>query len=129
MLQSHYGMSQGKDKRNGSFQLSLGTSIWIKKTKQWVSTIPVTDQMHRKKIFKHLMTRTDPKSKIVVLKVESSNKMAPTQPLSKEQAKSFIGEIMKNAHQVQALYNQGNTYNRGEKLVGDSFIASILGGG
>jgi len=45
MLQSHYGMSQGKDRRNGSFQLSLGTSIWIKKTKQWVSTIPVTHQM------------------------------------------------------------------------------------
>jgi hypothetical protein len=32
MLQSNYGMSQGKDRRNGSFQLSLGTSIWIKKT-------------------------------------------------------------------------------------------------
>jgi hypothetical protein len=67
------------------------------------------------------MTRTDPKSKVVVLKVDSSSsKETPPQPLTKEQAESYIGEIVKNAPQVQALYN------RGEKLVADSFITSFV---
>eukprot|EP00984_Skeletonema_dohrnii_P019059 scaffold9053_cov187-Skeletonema_dohrnii-CCMP3373.AAC.1 len=98
---------------HGSFPFTLGTSIWIKKSKQWVSPISVTSKQQRKQIFKHLMTRTDPKSKVVVLKVDSTSKENRPQPLTKEQAETYIDKIVKNASQVQALYN------RGEKLVAD----------
>ena len=108
-----------KKEESGSFPFSLGTSIWIAKTKQWVSPIPVTDQKQRKQIFKHLMTKTDPKSKVVVLKVDSTSKETHPQPLTEEQAEAYIGEIVKNASQAQALYN------RGEKLVADSFTTSF----
>ena len=108
---------------SGSFPFSLGTSIWIHKTKQWVSPIPVTNEKHRKQILKYLMTRTkDKKSKIVVLKVDGTSKESRPEPLTEEQAEAYIGEIVKNASKTQALYN------RGEKLVADSFIASLLVG-
>lgn len=108
---------------SGSFPFSLGTSIWIHKTKQWVSPIPVTNEKHRKQILKYLMTRTkDKKSKIVVLKVDGTSKESRPEPLTEEQAEAYIGEIVKNTSKTQALYN------RGEKLVADSFIASLLVG-
>ncbi len=102
-------LKQEKD-RNGSFPFTLGTSIWIDETKQWVSPIPVTVKKQRQQIFKYLMTRTNHKSVVVVLKVGSTSKKSRPEPLSKEQAEAYIGEIVKNAHSVQALYN------RGEKL-------------
>jgi hypothetical protein len=109
--------------KNESFALSLGTSIWIHKTTQWVSPIPVTNEKHRKQIFKHLMTRTkDMESEVVVLKVDGTSKESRPEPLTEKQAEAYIGEIVKNASKVQALYN------RGEKLVADSFIASLLVG-
>jgi len=109
-----------KEKENhGSFPFTLGTSIWIKKNKQWVSPIPVTSKQQRKQIFKRLMTKTDPKSKVVVLKVDSTSKENRPQPLTQEQAEAYIDEIVKNASQVQAMYS------RGEKLVAESFIASL----
>jgi len=104
---------------HGSFPFTLGTSIWIDETKQWVSPIPVTIKKQRKQIFKHLMTKTNPKSKVVVLKVDSTSKENRPRPLTKDQAETYIDEIVKNASQVQALYN------RGEKLVAESFIASF----
>jgi len=105
--------------KHGSFPFTLGTSIWIKKNKQWVSPIPVTNKQQRKQIFKHLMTKTNPKSKVVVLKVDSTSKENRPQPLTQEQAEAYIDEIVKNASQVQAMYN------RGEKLVAESFITSF----
>ncbi len=111
-------LKQEKDD-NGSFPFTLGTSIWIKETKQWVSPIPVTAKKQRQQIFKHLMTKTNHKSEVVVLKVDNTSKESCPVPLSKEQAEAYIGEIVKNASRVQALYN------RGEKLVSDSFLAYL----
>jgi len=105
---------------NGSYPFSLDTSIWIDETKQWVLPIPVTVKKQRKQIFKHLMTKTNPKSQVVVLKVDntSKHKESRPQPLTKEKAEAYIEEIVKNAPRVQALYN------RGEKLVSETFPAS-----
>ena len=113
-------LKKEKDK-SGSFPFSLGTSIWIRKTKQWASPIPVTNEKHRKQILKYLMTKTSPKSKIVVLKMDSTSKESCPEPLTEEQAEAYIGEIVKNASKVQALYN------RGQKLVADDFVASLAG--
>lgn len=87
---------------NGSYPFTLGASIWIKETKQWVSPIPVTVKKQRQQIFKHLMTKTNHKSKVVVLKVDSTSKESRPEPLSKEQAEAYIEEIVKNAPRVQA---------------------------
>jgi len=111
-------LKQEKDD-NGSYPFTLGTSIWIKETKQWVSPIPVTVKRQRQQISEHLMTKTDPKSKVVVLKVDRTSKTSRPEPLSKEEAEAYIEEIVKNAHRVQELYN------RGEKLVAESFLASL----
>ena len=67
------------------------------------------------------MTKTSPKSKIVVLKMDSTSKESRPEPLTEEQAEAYIGEIVKNASKVQALYN------RGQKLVADDFVASLAG--
>jgi hypothetical protein len=94
--------------KEGSESLALG-DIFQAQTKQWISPIPVTNKEDRKKIFEHLMTQSDPSSKVVVLKVDSCKK-APS-ALTDVQAQAYICQIVKNAHEVRTRFN------RGEKLI------------
>jgi tetratricopeptide (TPR) repeat protein len=96
--------------KEGSESLALG-DVFQTPTKLWISPIPVTNKKDRVKIFTHLMTSSDPSSKVVVLKVDSCKK-APS-ALTDEQAQAYISQIVKNAHEVQTRYN------RGEKLIAE----------
>jgi tetratricopeptide (TPR) repeat protein len=94
--------------KEGSESLALG-DVFQAPTKQWISPIPVTNKKDLKKIFQHLMTQTDPSSKVVVLKVDSCKKAPPA--LTNDQAQAYISQIVKNAHEAKTRYN------RGEKLI------------
>jgi len=76
----------------------------------WLSAIPVTDKKQVEVLRRHLMTQCDPMEKgILVLKVDKRS--TPPPPLTQEQAKAYVAQIVDSAPQAK------QRYNRGEKLV------------